>query len=698
MRRFLYSTQPQPREQFARLLLVFLVLCAPFAAPLAARAQNANSTLNLNQQAISQGISQTAPPAIAPAPFSWAQTGGSADDIRAIRATLGRIDDAARARDVNALGLFGAVLPGDSSPIRVETQIVQIAVSTAGALVRQKYALSIARAVPVPLSSGTQDLWLARSLGGGFAIPGQRFPAPTDATEALLQRAGSEWNEGVGRGDAVLDLVASRVGGRWIALRSQLWGGVIRPSNGGFNTVSTRDAAVTRDWLQSQLQNAPGSGTLTGHFLLQRGASDWVGVGSAFDRARRVTASADANAARLRARMDDAGDSAFSRASAHKEFALALANVGLWDESADELRKAELLQPGLAGTSALREAEANRARDPEKIVLQQQEAEKNIGVGAEHPNYLIHALMAQQQTQPAALTALRLGLEFSRLGQDDSARQMALEANRLQMISPARGDDAAWAQLLREHLSERDRMSHVKPPGIVSSSLFTVRVTPGDPNAVPLLAALEEAQHTVYADFGIPMGNTEVLLWRNQNDFARYTTQFSDQGGNEFVAALTLTKLVSTRQGPVVLGEEINAFTDDPQALFSTIAHEYGHVAVRQLSRARLVPVWFNEGIATSVEGGYDGYISRVRRAANNNVLLSMDDLLDWNVDGERAFLAYSQANSIIDYIVAKWGKNAVLEILRQIGRDVAPETVFRSVLGMGQRELWNSWAREGIR
>ena len=58
----------------------------------------------------------------------------------------------------------------------------------------------------------------------------------------------------------------------------------------------------------------------------------------------------------------------------------------------------------------------------------------------------------------------------------------------------------------------------------------------------------------------------------------------------------------------------------------------------------------------------------------------------------KRAFLAYSQANSIVDYIVAKWGKNAVLEILRQIGRDVPPETAFRSVLGIGQQDLWNSW------
>lgn len=671
MRRSQFPFYFKPRELFAWLLLVSVLLLAGTSS----HAQLVDTSTGL----------------------PLAQTGGNAADLTAIRANLSALNNAARARDVNALALYGASVPADKSPIRVQTQIMQVAVSANGALVRQNFDIAILCATPVPLASGTQDIWLTRVVGG-FAFQGQRFPAPTDATKALLQRASIEWSEGVGGGDAVLDLVASRVGGRWIALRSQRWSGVIRDGGGGFNTVSTRDAGATQDWLQGQMERAPGAGTLTGHFLLQRGASDWVGVGSAFDRARSVTAVADANAALLRDRMNDANDFAFSRAGSHKEFALALANVGLWGESADELRKAELLQPGLVGVAALRDAETNRARDPENIVRQQQNAENKIGIGAEHPSYLINALLAQRQVQPDVLTALRLGLEFSRLGDDDRARAMAIEANRLQIVAPARGDDAAWVQLLGEHLGERERMSRLKPPSIVRSQLFTVRVYPGDHNAVPLLAALEEAQHTVYADFGIPMGNTEVLLWRNQREFASYTTKFSDQGGNEFVAALTLTKLVSTRNGPVVLGEEINAFTDDPQALFSTVAHEYGHVAVRQLSRARVVPVWFNEGIAASVEGGYDGYIKRVRLAANNNTLLQMSEMLDWDVDGDRAFLAYSQANSIVDYIVAKWGKNAVLEILRQIGRDAPPETAFRNVLGMGQRELWNRWAREGIR
>jgi hypothetical protein len=257
-----------------------------------------------------------------------------------------------------------------------------------------------------------------------------------------------------------------------------------------------------------------------------------------------------------------------------------------------------------------------------------------------------------------------------------------------------------WADVLVEHLREREKLRQLrmKPPNIVRSALFTVRCWPNDVETLKVLAALESAQHTVYADFGIPMGSTEVIVWRTQTEFQRYTSMFSPQGASEFVAALTLTKLIATQDGPLVLGEEVNVFTDPRASMFSTIAHEYGHVAVRQLSKGRMVPVWFNEGIATAVEGGYDGYLARVRKAATARRLLNWPEIVQWNVDGERAFLAYSQANSVIDFIVATWGREAVLEILRQIGRDIPPDAAFRNVLRISQADLWNRWAREGIK
>ena len=621
-------------------------------------------------------------------PFSNA---GPADQ-NALDGVLEHLKDAADARDPNALQFYGASVPADASPVSVQVETTAEAVSQSGALVHQDFTVTINRDIPVVLSKGSHDLWLSRMPDGSFALTPNRFVTPTDALASLEAGASAEMQSIAGDDTpAVLDLVASRVGGRWIALRRQRWDGKLEddPTNGG-------PAPSLDSFLQDQMQSAPADRAVTAHFILQRMGSTWVGIGTAFVDVKRVNRESDVEAASFRERMQG---TEYMSAGAHKDYADALTKVGLWGEAADEYQKAELLQPGLVGQARLQQAQADRASDPQNVIAQELQTEQAVGLGPEHPTYMINALEREQENQPSALGALRLALEYSRLA--DETRAATWEAAAESMV--AKGvdpQDAAWINLLYAHLQERKRLAAIKPPNILRSALFTVRVFPGDPGVIRLLAALEEAQHTVYADFGIPMGNTEVLLWRNQDEFAKYTTQFSAQGGSEFVAALTLTKLVSTKDGPLVLGEEINLFTEDRESdsIFGTLAHEYGHVAVRQLARGRMVPVWFNEGIATSVEGGYEGYIDRVRRAANAGGLLSVKEMEDWNVDGERAFLAYSQANSILDYIVSKWGKNAVLDILRQIGKDTPPDDAFKNVLGLNQSELYDQWVQEGIR
>lgn len=637
----------------------------------------------------------------ATSPRVWAQDAGpnsapvtnaSAGELQGVQSVLARLQKAALAHDANALSFYGASVPADDSPLKISERITHLAVSSNGALVREVFSLSIQRTPVVNLSSGTQELWLSRAPDGGFALTSHRFVAPLDALTSMVQAAENEWNNGGADGPtAVLDLVASRIGGRWIALRRQRWDGELNSPED--ETASPRPP----EFIAARMKQAPKGRAITAHFFMQKGKFGWFGLNTAFDTARRIPPAADSVAALWRERMSG---NDYLEATSHRDFGLTLSSVGLWNEAADEFQKAELLQPGIVGAAKLKEAETNRARDPQTLVAKQMEDEQHVGLGPEHPEYLINALKQEQRNTPSVLVALRLALEYSRLADEDRAAAWGRVASDLQARGAVRPQDAAWVTLLADHLRERTQTARVKPSNVLHSSLFTVRVWPNDKGSITLLASLEEAQHTVYADFGIPMGNTEVILWHDQGEFARYTTQFSEQGGSEFVAALTLTKLVSTRTGPLVLGEEVNTFADprDNDALFGTVAHEYGHVAVRQISKGRMVPVWFNEGIATSVEGGYEGYIGRVRRAANAGTLLSMREMAVWNVDGERAFLAYSQANSILDYIVATWGKDAVLEILRQIGRDVSPDDAFRGVLGFSQNELWNRWVQEGIR
>jgi len=611
-------------------------------------------------------------------------------DAQGIAIVLTTLEARARTGDTNALEYFGATPPADSSPLQISTRVSHIAVSAEGALVREVFGVTIERDSPVLLSSGTQELWLPRKSDGTFSLSPHPFVAPLDALSELVNTV--EGDQSGRRNGQILDVVASRVGGRWIALRKQAWNGTL-----GIAPLGT--GQTTRAFIANQMNRAPSGGALTAHFLFQNDADSgaWTGLGAAWNSNKRADARLDTLAASFRARI--LGRDFWSAAS-HRQFAGALAGVGLWEESDDQLHEAALLDPTSVSQSELSDADNLRARDPKRATNQQLQGEQHIGPGSDYPTVLIDALQRQQQSRPSALNALRIALEYSRLAQDARSAAWVKTASDLKKSGSYSSGESGWMQLLFDHLRERAAQSKQKPTAIISSPFFTVRCWPDDPDAVALLASLEEAQHTIYADFGIPMGNTEVLLWHNQNEFARYTTQFSSQGGSEFVAALTLTKLVTTRNGPLVLGEEINTFSDssDTQPLFGTLAHEYGHVAVRQLSKGRLVPVWFNEGIATSCEGGYDGYLSRVRKGANAATLLSMDEMSEWNVDGERAFLAYSEANSVLDFIVDKWGKGAVLEILRQIGRDVSPDDAFRGVLGVDQAGLWNRWAREGIK
>ncbi|HVF84466.1 MAG TPA: hypothetical protein VM821_00680, partial [Abditibacteriaceae bacterium] len=467
----------------------------------------------------------------------------------------------------------------------------------------------------------------------------------------------------------------------------------------------TRNAPLwsVRPWLLAQMNRYRKRAAGTAHFIFQRSADGWVGIDSVFEAAREApdpAYSVAENAAR-RLRLQMEGESALSAVS-HRDFALSLSRVQLLSEAADEIAKARLMQPDLVSDKQFREVVAKRVLDPQTRAQAQRSALASVGFAPEHPTLRVPQLLAQFRETPSPLTALRLGLEYSRLGYEREAQTSLnyglTNAATFWSLETTTDVDRAWFGVLRDQLKARLALSASKPPNTVRSDLFTVRCSLNDPNAPQLLAGLETAQYQIYSSFGVPMGNTEVILWSSQGQFQGYTTRQAGRHTSEFVTALTITQLVNADVGPVVLGEEINFFADARADSISTIAHEYGHIAVRALAKGRPVPDWLNEGIATYTEGGYENYLRRVRVARQSGKLLSMRELQTWNVDGDRAFLAYSQANSMIDFIVARWGNDAVLEILRQVGRDIAPEVALRRVLRVTPDGFYTLWLKNGIK
>lgn len=639
-------------------------------------------------------------------------TNALTSDLAPIQRLNNLLEQAVAARDTNTLQLFGT---GDNwtqyPALQARTQITHAALLPGGALVRQQYEITGGGAgAPVTLASGAQDLWLSRLNDGNFAFTPKRWAPPPDAVAALRDAAQEEWKinsqstMGAVAPSGLLHLVAERRGERWIALRRSRWNGILFDPdllNQSAVRMVRNNAADPQDisaWLTAQMKSLENRGPGTAHFLLQAGRRGWIGIGSAFDSNRNLPDGSTDEIVKLRQGMEGVG---YLSPTAHRDFGYALEKIGLMSEAADELEKADAMQPGIVGPERLAQAVRWRADDPQALAATQMQQEARVGLDSDHPIYIINALMKEQPQPQTPLQALRLGLEYAKLADDDNSLKYLHLAEQMVnngALANASPSDIGWADVIHEHLKEREELRAAKPRNVVRSALFTVRCSLNDPKTVEVLAGLETAQHTVYSGFGIPMGNTEVLVWQTQAQFQRYTARFANQGASEFVAALTLTKLISTQTGPMVLGEEVNVFNDDRANMFSTLPHEYGHVAVRQLSRARMVPVWMNEGIATAVEGGYDGYLDRVRKYAKARRLLTWPDIKEWNVDGERAFLAYSQANSMIDFIVATWGRDSILQILRLIGQDVPPENAIQQVLKTSSADLWARWAREGIR
>lgn len=630
-------------------------------------------------------------------------TNGSEEELAAIKRLMAQLTAFWNSPESNAATFLD--ISDWQAGFQVQTRLTHTAVSSTGALVRQKFRVSDPRKKETPpktVAAGTHELWLARNADNSFRFTDKHWLAPDDATDALQGAAREEWKRASSsQNTTLLHLVATRRGGRWIALRRSTWSGAILDTR--YLEQAQRAQRIVGDdvfdpeWLHAQMSKLPPNEAGTGHFLLQKGAYGWIGVGMAWETETQYSPQANQRVAVARQQLLTVN---YPQPAAHRTLGIVLAQIGLFQEAADALEKAQLLDPDAVDSRLLKSVRESRANDPENEALTQLQNEARVGLDPNHPAKIVDTLATNYQAQPSVLSALRLGLEYSRLGDDARALQWLRAGRQLAARGAMRdvsASDRQWIQVLSEHLEERQKLVAMKPPHTIRSSLFTLHCRLNDLSTVQVLAALEAAQHTVYANFGIPMGSTEVLLWPSQKEFQRYVTQFSQQGHSEFVAALTLTKLIATRQGPMVLGEEINLFINSRPALFSTIAHEYGHVAVRQLSRGRDVPTWFNEGIATSAEGGYDGYLERVQRAAKTRTLLPMNELLRWDVDGERAFLAYSQANSILDYIIATWGKSAVLNILRRIGNDEPAESAFISALGISQQELWNRWAAEGV-
>ena len=139
----------------------------------------------------------------------------------------------------------------------------------------------------------------------------------------------------------------------------------------------------------------------------------------------------------------------------------------------------------------------------------------------------------------------------------------------------------------------------------------------------------------------------------------------------------------------------------DPLSTRTILKHELCHLLLHR--HIRSLPRWLDEGVSQWVSGGFAELFSEKREsylrwATISGGLISLNAMaLRFPQDEPGLVLAYEESRSIVDYIVFRYGKNGITNILTALKNGKpAPDAIMIS-LGTPLPELEKDW-RQSIR
>jgi tetratricopeptide (TPR) repeat protein len=127
------------------------------------------------------------------------------------------------------------------------------------------------------------------------------------------------------------------------------------------------------------------------------------------------------------------------------------------------------------------------------------------------------------------------------------------------------------------------------------------------------------------------------------------------------------------------------------------IYHEYTHLLVNDIS-GRKAPRWLDEGLAEYEAARYAKKNKSVLKSAvNSNSLIPLEGLdpvfsdLN-NEDAARRYLAYLEAYTLTNYLMKRYNKYKVREVLKELGKGVSLDAVMKNKLNITIDEFERRW------
>lgn len=209
---------------------------------------------------------------------------------------------------------------------------------------------------------------------------------------------------------------------------------------------------------------------------------------------------------------------------------------------------------------------------------------------------------------------------------------------------------------------------------------------PGDlgQRAFDIAQRAVEEQRTL---FGVDLQEQiQLIIYNDFTEFAGWHSTVGDFIGGEAFPAFGITTQIVPLAGP--------------QAgwLNDVVPHEISHLYFAQAAENPTVsvPTWLNEGVASFNEFGDPSVaLRRVERAASAGELLPLSSLKSGfgSHNEARARLAYDEALSAVTFIVERFGRSGLSELLAGYHSGLASEAAFGRAFGVDVGSFEAAWA-----
>ncbi len=187
----------------------------------------------------------------------------------------------------------------------------------------------------------------------------------------------------------------------------------------------------------------------------------------------------------------------------------------------------------------------------------------------------------------------------------------------------------------------------------------------------------------------------EIFQW----EFYRIPTIYLVKHRDDFLAMAPnpLTVAFASPERDLIVIDHSRMITH-PFALETTLKHELCHILLHQhIGRARL-PRWLDEGLCQWVSNSIGEMLQGQKQSALNDAMLSYGRMSLGQIryrfpeDRQRRLLAYGAAKGIAIYMIQRYGKPRVIDLLHLMGNGEEIEGAIQQTLSISLDSLETQW------